>query len=205
MIWPSQTALAVNRFTTRSKRGRGDKPYTVAFQSDPLRRVVDCPFKQSFGFQRQLARGGIEVSQTFELEFRGEPGPMVRAANAELQELFKALRIKERVLGKDHPDVATTLVNLAGVLNTIGRSKEALELCNRGFEIVERTISMQSLISIEGIRFVIFDERDVVRHSLVQSIITAYEALDRQRETAGAAGAGPRGASRPSEPSAASR
>ena len=40
------------------------------------------------------------------------------------------------------------------------------------------------LSSIEGIRFVIFDERDVVRHPLVQSIITAYDALDREREAA---------------------
>jgi len=31
---------------------------------------------------------------------------------------------------------------------------------------------------------VIFDERDVVRHPLVQSIITAYDALDREREAA---------------------
>jgi len=38
------------------------------------------------------------------------------------------------------------------------------------------------LSSIEGIRFVLFDERDVVRHPLVQSIITAYDALDRIRE-----------------------
>ena len=38
------------------------------------------------------------------------------------------------------------------------------------------------LSSIEGIRFVLFDERDVVRHPLVQSIISAYDALDRTRE-----------------------
>jgi phosphate starvation-inducible PhoH-like protein len=38
------------------------------------------------------------------------------------------------------------------------------------------------LTKITGIRFVLFDERDVVRHPLVQSIITAYDALDRQRE-----------------------
>src|SRR5512141_1029 len=40
------------------------------------------------------------------------------------------------------------------------------------------------LSSIEGIRFVLFDERDVVRHPLVQSIISAYDALDRERESA---------------------
>jgi phosphate starvation-inducible PhoH-like protein len=38
------------------------------------------------------------------------------------------------------------------------------------------------LAGVEGIRFVLFDERDVVRHPLVQKIITAYEALDRERE-----------------------
>ncbi len=38
------------------------------------------------------------------------------------------------------------------------------------------------LTKIEGIKFVLFDERDVVRHPLVQSIITAYDAFDRDRE-----------------------
>ena len=38
------------------------------------------------------------------------------------------------------------------------------------------------LSRIEGIHFVIFNERDVVRHPLVQSIISAYDALDRERE-----------------------
>ena len=34
---------------------------------------------------------------------------------------------------------------------------------------------------IDGIAFIHFDERDVVRHPLVQSIISAYDALDRER------------------------
>jgi phosphate starvation-inducible PhoH-like protein len=41
--------------------------------------------------------------------------------------------------------------------------------------------AQQLLSNIEGIRFVLFDERDVVRHPLVQSIISAYDALDRER------------------------
>jgi phosphate starvation-inducible PhoH-like protein len=44
--------------------------------------------------------------------------------------------------------------------------------------------AQQVLSKIEGIKFVLFDERDVVRHALVQSIITAYETLDREREAA---------------------
>ena len=42
--------------------------------------------------------------------------------------------------------------------------------------------AQQLLSRITGIRFVLFDERDVVRHPLVQSIITAYDVLDRERE-----------------------
>ena len=59
--------------------------------------------------------------------------------------------------------------------------------------------AQQILSGIEGIRFVLFDERDVVRHTLVQSIITAYEALDREREAA-AGGGGGRGGPRAFEP-----
>jgi phosphate starvation-inducible protein PhoH and related proteins len=57
--------------------------------------------------------------------------------------------------------------------------------------------AQQVLSKVAAIRFVLFDERDVVRHTLVQSIITAYEALDREREAAAAAmsssGRGPSG------------
>ncbi len=58
---------------------------------------------------------------------------------AAAEELEKSLRIKERILGKDHPDVAISLANLADTLSSIGRSKEALELSNRGVEILSRT------------------------------------------------------------------
>jgi len=54
-------------------------------------------------------------------------------------QLFQALRIKERVLGHDHPDVAYTLTNLADTLRAIGRGKEALDLTNRGVQILGRT------------------------------------------------------------------
>jgi eukaryotic-like serine/threonine-protein kinase len=54
-------------------------------------------------------------------------------------QLFQALRIKERVLGRDHPDVAYTLANLADTLRAIGRGPEALGLINRGLEILGRT------------------------------------------------------------------
>ncbi len=55
-------------------------------------------------------------------------------------QFFQALRIKERVLGKDHPDVALTLANLADTLRALGRLDEALDDINRGIEILERTL-----------------------------------------------------------------
>jgi phosphate starvation-inducible PhoH-like protein len=39
------------------------------------------------------------------------------------------------------------------------------------------------LAGIEGIRFCYFTERDVVRHRLVQDIITAYDRADSQKQT----------------------
>jgi phosphate starvation-inducible PhoH-like protein len=38
---------------------------------------------------------------------------------------------------------------------------------------------------VPGISFVYFTERDVVRHTLVQRIIRAYEEYDQTRTTAG--------------------
>jgi phosphate starvation-inducible PhoH-like protein len=40
------------------------------------------------------------------------------------------------------------------------------------------------LQGIDGIEFVFFSKRDVVRHKLVQEIIRAYEELEEAKETA---------------------
>ena len=58
-------------------------------------------------------------------------------------EFMKALRIKERVLGKDHPDVGYTLANLADTLAGLGRPREALEHSNRGVEIIRQVFGWQ--------------------------------------------------------------
>jgi serine/threonine protein kinase/tetratricopeptide (TPR) repeat protein len=54
-----------------------------------------------------------------------------------------ALKIKERALGAAHPDVATTLTNLAGVLSELGRAGEALEHSNRGVEITAQSLGWE--------------------------------------------------------------
>jgi phosphate starvation-inducible protein PhoH and related proteins len=42
--------------------------------------------------------------------------------------------------------------------------------------------AQQVLAGVEGIKFFYFDQRDVVRHPLVQKIVTAYDEHDRKRE-----------------------
>jgi phosphate starvation-inducible PhoH-like protein len=44
------------------------------------------------------------------------------------------------------------------------------------------------LNEVEGIRFVRFDQRDVVRHKIVQSIVTAYESFEKARSESEAHG-----------------
>jgi phosphate starvation-inducible PhoH-like protein len=41
--------------------------------------------------------------------------------------------------------------------------------------------AQEVLAGVEGIKFFYFDQRDVVRHALVQKIVTAYEEHDRRR------------------------
>ena len=47
------------------------------------------------------------------------------------------------------------------------------------------------LKSIPGIEFTFFDERDVVRHRLVQQIVRAYERFESEKENSDDAGAVP--------------
>jgi phosphate starvation-inducible PhoH-like protein len=61
--------------------------------------------------------------------------------------------------------------------------------------------AQEVLANVEGIKFFYFDQSDVVRHALVQKIVTAYDRRDREkseREAAKAAAAA--GASAPASP-----
>jgi phosphate starvation-inducible PhoH-like protein len=48
--------------------------------------------------------------------------------------------------------------------------------------------AMKVVSKIEGIDFVYFDERDVVRHKLVQQIVKAYESFTSERNGSGSQG-----------------
>jgi serine/threonine protein kinase/tetratricopeptide (TPR) repeat protein len=98
-------------------------------------------------------------------------------------ELARSLRIKERILGKDHPDTAFTLANLADTLNALGRSQEALELSNRGIEIIGRTFgaSHPRLVAQLTIRAEILNQ--LGRHE--EAYRDAERAVAVQRSEAG--------------------
>jgi phosphate starvation-inducible PhoH-like protein len=59
--------------------------------------------------------------------------------------------------------------------------------------------AQEVLADVEGIRFFYFDQSDVVRHALVQKIVTAYDRRDREKSEreARAAAAAAGGAVRP--------
>ena len=55
---------------------------------------------------------------------------------AEAEPLFRrSLEIQEKQLGRDHPDVATSLNNLADLYRAMGRYAEAEPLYRRSLEI----------------------------------------------------------------------
>ncbi|NDY74971.1 tetratricopeptide repeat protein, partial [Desulfobacter hydrogenophilus] len=52
----------------------------------------------------------------------------------------RALKIRETVLGPDHPSVATTLNNLAGLYESQGKYEEAEPLYQRALKIRETVL-----------------------------------------------------------------
>ena len=50
--------------------------------------------------------------------------------------------------------------------------------------------AQEVLSNVEGIKFFFFDQRDVVRHPLVQKVVTAYDQFDRMRSGRSGSGTG---------------
>ncbi len=62
-----------------------------------------------------------------------------KAEYAQAKPLYeRALAIREKMLGKEHPDVATSLNNLAGLYRAQGAYEQALPLSERAFAIFEK-------------------------------------------------------------------
>jgi tetratricopeptide (TPR) repeat protein len=64
-------------------------------------------------------------------ELQGEREQALRASS-------EGLALKERALGRDHPDVALSEGNLAVELEVLGRNQEALEHVDRSIEILQK-------------------------------------------------------------------
>ncbi|HEY4395794.1 MAG TPA: serine/threonine-protein kinase [Polyangia bacterium] len=82
--------------------------------------------------------GGHELQQAWLLnnlgaiyELQGEREQALRASS-------EGLALKERALGRDHPDVALSEGNLAVELEVLGRNQEALEHVDRSIEILQK-------------------------------------------------------------------
>jgi tetratricopeptide (TPR) repeat protein len=62
----------------------------------------------------------------------------------EAEELYRrALAIKEKVLGTDHPDTALTVHNIATLLAALGRSAEAEALYGRALAVFETALGAE--------------------------------------------------------------
>lgn len=77
----------------------------------------------------QLFRAWLQHNLAAALEAHGDLADAVSRYR-------EALQIKERVLGRAHPDVGLSLTNLASCLSALGRAEEALQHSDRGVELV---------------------------------------------------------------------
>ena len=68
--------------------------------------------------------GGHDLLRAWMLEQHRRRAGRQRRPRGRRAQLLEALRIKERILGKDHPDVAFSLANLADTLNRSGARRK---------------------------------------------------------------------------------
>jgi serine/threonine protein kinase/tetratricopeptide (TPR) repeat protein len=82
--------------------------------------------------------GGHELQQAWLLNNVGPVYELQGEREQALRATQDGLALKERALGRDHPDVGISEGNLAVVLQALGRNQEALEHVNRSIEILEK-------------------------------------------------------------------
>jgi len=84
--------------------------------------------------------------QELQANYLNEAGVALRYAGEyqQAKPLFEqALAIRERVLGQQHPDYATSLNNLAFLYKSQGETKKALPLYEESLKIIERVLGKQ--------------------------------------------------------------
>jgi eukaryotic-like serine/threonine-protein kinase len=81
--------------------------------------------------------GGHELQQAWLLNNLGCVYDLQGDREGSLRAQQQGLALKERALGRDHPDVGISEGNLAVALEALGRNQEALEHVDRSIEILE--------------------------------------------------------------------
>jgi len=149
----------------------GFLPGDLAEKVNPYLRPLHDALFDILGFDkvaRMMERGTIEVA------------PLAFMRGRTLNESFVILDEAQNTTGEQMKMFLTRIGNHSKAVitgditqidlprNTTSGLKEAIEV----------------LRGVEGIGFVAFDERDVVRHPLVQRIVSAYERYERRLEAA---------------------
>ena len=86
---------------------------------------------------------------------KGTNGEIARDAVRAEKLLQECSRLREKVLGRRHPDTLTTLMNYGCVLQSLGRLKHAKKyyvLALEGFEVVLGTDSTEAHAARENIK-----------------------------------------------------
>ena len=96
-------------------------------------------------FEAQLQAGDKDAEYEIAVNLNNLAALYNRTGRAaEAEPLYaRALALKEKLLGPEHPDVAVTLNNLAVLLKALGRRDEAAEAYRRALAIFEATLEPQ--------------------------------------------------------------
>jgi tetratricopeptide (TPR) repeat protein len=95
---------------------------------------------------------------------------------------LQALELRQRLLGENHPDVATSLNNLALLYNTQGNYTEAEALSQQALTIFQQRLGNQhprtqnALLSVKGLRL------QILLHCDTQTLVSILQALAQQAE-----------------------
>jgi CHAT domain-containing protein/Tfp pilus assembly protein PilF len=106
-------------------------------------------------------RGRIVQSQSLAAHLRGHGEKAEALARNAKEEYEKALTIRETRLGKDHPDVAEILGNLAVLDEAMGRTNSAAQHAERARQIIRNHVAhvLPALSAIEQVGFLLRKDR----------------------------------------------
>jgi len=149
----------------------GFLPGDLAEKVNPYLRPLHDALHDILGFEKvgkMMERGMIEVAPLAFMRGRTLNESFVILDEAQNTTSEQMKMFLTRIGNRSKAVVTGDITQVDLPKNTTSGLKEALEV----------------LHGVEGIGFVAFDERDVVRHTLVQQIVAAYDRYGRRAETA---------------------